>query len=402
MITRGRAVTVAVSLLLTALAAVPARAEDKVTVTGPEKTTQVELDKNESTGAMAGSLRFVVGTSADLATPLNVTVALDITGDASDTVCTRQDAAKAVLRGAPTPLTVESPAAVIVDLTVDRKCADRQGTLVVAAEDTGPDSSITPATLRFALIRGVEQDPEYENALGGASVLALLALVLMIVPRRWLWADVRPGWRSKPLPIDVPWTAKDSWVTNITALGALLGTLLAASGVLQEWLPGISLARFLTMNLLFGGLVLVAPVVYSASCTYTLQTDSDGGRKLKATGHGWGIVASAFVTVFGVFGQLSMVLAMTVAANAKESTKWLVGAGLCLGAAAVGLYAVLFVRGTLAAAAASGSGNQADKDEPPAGGGPAAPPSAPQPSPPQTSPPQPSPPQPSPPTPAAL
>ncbi|MFI8421187.1 hypothetical protein [Streptomyces sp. NPDC085479] len=381
MIARGRAFTLAVSLLLTALAAVPAHAEDKVTVTGPDKSAQVELDRDESAGAMAGVLRFVVGTSTDLVGPLRVTASLDVTGDASDVVCTRPGAATAVLRDGPASLAVESPVPVIVDFTVDRTCADRQGTLVVAARDTGPATSVAPATVRFALIRGVEQDPEYENALGGASVLALVALFFMVVPRKWLWADVRPGWSSKPLPIDVPWTAKDSWVTNITALGALLGAILAATGVLQEWLPGISLARFLTMNLLFGGLILLAPVVYSASCTYALHTDSDGGRKLRATGHGWGIVASAFVTLFGVFGQLSMVLAMTVAANAQESTKWLVGAGLCLAAAAVGFYAVLFVRGTLAAATEPDAGSQADTGMPPEGTSPTASPAPVQPSP---------------------
>ncbi|MFE9045988.1 hypothetical protein ACFYOG_34495 [Streptomyces sp. NPDC007818] len=61
---------------------------------------------------------------------------------------------------------------------------------------------------------------------------------------------------------------------------------------------------------------------------------------------------------------------MTVAANAQESTKWLVGAGLCLAAAAVGFYAVLFVRGTLAAATDLGAGSQADTGTPPEGASP--------------------------------
>ncbi|MFF6888430.1 hypothetical protein ACFY9F_35180 [Streptomyces sp. NPDC012421] len=65
---------------------------------------------------------------------------------------------------------------------------------------------------------------------------------------------------------------------------------------------------------------------------------------------------------------------MTVAANAQESTKWLVGSGLCLAAAAVGLYAVLFERGTLAAATEPGTdpgaGSQADTGTPPEGASP--------------------------------
>ncbi|MER6099918.1 hypothetical protein ABT154_29485 [Streptomyces sp. NPDC001728] len=349
MIARSITCGIAVSLALSALLSGSARAEDKLSVTGPDKTVEVELDRDDKTGLMTGSARLVFSTSTDLAARLMAMAPLDTAHDDSDTECTQQGAATATLQGAPASLQVSSPAVVIVNFAVNRKCADRQGTLIVSAAATG--AAVAPAIIRFSLVRGVEEDPEYENALGGAAVLALVVLVLMIVPGRWLWAEVKPGWHSRILPIDVPWAAKDSWVTNITALGALLGTFLAATGVIQEWLPGISLSRFLTMNLLFGGLILIAPVVYSASCTYPLEADSGDPRRLKPTGHGWGIVASAFVTVFGVFGQLSMILAMSIASTAELSAKWLVSVALVLSAAAVGLYAVLFVRGTLAASA---------------------------------------------------
>ncbi|MEV5972224.1 hypothetical protein [Streptomyces sp. NPDC051921] len=351
MTARGITCAIAASLTLSALLGGSARAEDKLSVTGPDMV-EVELDRDDRTGLMTGSAHLVVTTSTELTTRLVATAPLDITQDDSDIECVEQDAAKATLLGAPPSLRVSSPAVVLVRFAVDRKCADRQGTLIVSAAAPGAAgaAAVAPATIRFSLVRGVEEDPEYENALGGATLLALLALFLMILPGRWLWAEVAPKWRSKRLPIDVPWGAKDSWVTNITALGALLGTVLAATGVIQEWLPGISLSRFLTMNLLFGGLILIAPVIYSASCTYRLETDTGGSRRLRATGHGWGIVASAFVTVLGVFGQLSMVLAMAVASTAGLSAKWLIGAALVLSAAVVGLYAVLFVRGTLAAA----------------------------------------------------
>ncbi|MGW0750750.1 hypothetical protein [Streptomyces sp. NPDC002587] len=61
-------------------------------------------------------------------------------------------------------------------------------------------------------------------------------------------------------------------------------------------------------------------------------------------------MASAFITLFGVFGQLATIASMTIAAHAAVAVKWCLC--ICLGPAAlaVGLYAVLFVRSTLAAA----------------------------------------------------
>ncbi|WP_329214688.1 hypothetical protein OG257_36635 [Streptomyces sp. NBC_00683] len=345
----SRLLVLVLSLLLGLVGSGPAHAEDKLTLIGPEKTAQVELDRDDVKDLMVGKVRFVVATSTNLKTPLVARAVLDATGESTDSVCTGPTAVGAELVERPAALTVNEPAATTVQLALNRKCASRQGTLVVSTGDTDPAKAISPATLRFALVRDVERDPEYENALGVAFTLALIALVLMVLPYDFLYAQVKPGWLTARLPIEVPWSPKDSWVTNITALGAILGVVLTATGVLQKWLPGISVGHFLTLNLLFAGLILFAPVVYSASCTYALHEGADGTR-LKATGHGWGVVASAFITLSGVFGQLATIAAMTVAAHVGLAAKWFLC--ICLGMAAlvVGLYAVMFVRGTLAAA----------------------------------------------------
>ncbi len=74
--------------------------------------------------------------------------------------------------------------------------------------------------------------------------------------------------------------------------------------------------------------------------------------KFKATGHGWGLVASACTTLTGVFCELVTLLVMVVAADGTEFAKWFLGVCACVAAAFVAFYAVRFVRGALGAGCA--------------------------------------------------
>src|SRR5205823_2495246 len=46
--------------------------------------------------------------------------------------------------------------------------------------------------------------------------------------------------REKTITEGPTWSFKDSWASNLTAVGAILGTVLAASGFLSDVLPGLS------------------------------------------------------------------------------------------------------------------------------------------------------------------
>ncbi len=57
------------------------------------------------------------------------------------------------------------------------------------------------------------------------------------------------------------WSFKDSWATNITFVGALLGAIISASGSIASAFPGVPLYRFAMLNAAYASIVGVAPVI---------------------------------------------------------------------------------------------------------------------------------------------
>jgi hypothetical protein len=72
-----------------------------------------------------------------------------------------------------------------------------------------------------------------------------------------------PGWVTPTHP-SASWSFKESWASNLTTTGAILGTVLAASGFLTDVLPGLSTGLFLGVSLGYGFLALFGPIVYIA------------------------------------------------------------------------------------------------------------------------------------------
>ncbi|MBT2529808.1 hypothetical protein J7E91_31650 [Streptomyces sp. ISL-99] len=143
-------------------------------------------------------------------------------------------------------------------------------------------------------------------------------------------------------------------MTNITALGAVLGTVVTTTGFLQDWLPGISLGPFLGLNLLFGGTIVFAPIVYAASCMWGPETNRPD-KKAHPVGRGWGLMAAAGTTLFGVFGQLATTGALIDSSTASRTSKGLLLVLLVISALTVTLYAIRFVRGAISGTAESGT-----------------------------------------------
>ncbi|MFD9030853.1 hypothetical protein ACFVZW_06825 [Streptomyces sp. NPDC059567] len=106
------------------------------------------------------------------------------------------------------------------------------------------------------------------------------------------------------------------------------------------------------MNLLYGGVILFAPIIYSASCYWGWpeQKDEKGNvfRSFKPVAHGWRLVVAAYATLFGVFGQLATIVVLIVSAAADQVTKWTLYVLVAVAVVFIGLYSLRFVRGVLA------------------------------------------------------
>jgi hypothetical protein len=110
----------------------------------------------------------------------------------------------------------------------------------------------------------------------GAALAALLIIATMAfgVPRsrrparpprsgrRNAHLDKEDFWR-RPLYAASAWTWGDSWVTNITAVGTLIGTVLTASSGIASLLPGVDQGRFSLLLAMAGGVSVIAPLIFA-------------------------------------------------------------------------------------------------------------------------------------------
>jgi hypothetical protein len=96
----------------------------------------------------------------------------------------------------------------------------------------------------------------------GLVILLIAATMLFGVPRPTGETAHRGFWRI-PLYAASAWTFRDSWATNITAIGAVVGTVLTATGSVGDLLPGLDLGRFSVLIALAGGITVFAPLLFS-------------------------------------------------------------------------------------------------------------------------------------------
>jgi hypothetical protein len=107
------------------------------------------------------------------------------------------------------------------------------------------------------------------------------------------------------------WDFSQSWATNLTVAGAVVTTLLGFSG-LPEYGEFMSKNSYLSLGLLFGVLVTLAPSVYNftrrpVSVPIPDPDDATNTTGSRLEGHVFGFLLASFLTLWGVLGQLATI-----------------------------------------------------------------------------------------------
>lgn len=152
-----------------------------------------------------------------------------------------------------------------------------------------------------------------------------------LVTTRWLSSTRRPRTlRGRLGALDLDFSA--SWASNITVVGALLGTILSA-GVLPKASP-TSTATYAGLNLFFGVLILLAPLVYTAT-----QGPVEGEHE----GYVLAFLISCAITLWAVGGELATVLELFrkihMAKSMPEAAVWIMWAAVVVAWALIMRYA---------------------------------------------------------------
>lgn len=110
----------------------------------------------------------------------------------------------------------------------------------------------------------------------------------------------RQSFLRRPIYASASWSFKDSWATNITALGGAVGAIAAAAGATSTVFPGVALDRFAILLALFAAVVVMGPLVLGLCLPRSDEVD-----RVKATG--LSLLVAAFVTLIGVGGEIGTV-----------------------------------------------------------------------------------------------
>lgn len=187
-----------------------------------------------------------------------------------------------------------------IEMSLPWSAGDRESGTLLFEPDIGP-----PLTVPFTIRQTV-------NGSGfgwSAAIAAAIALGLTLTA----WARLKvvphgvPGASSKSRPPlsyliypGASWSFSGSWATSLTAVGAILGLVLAASGFVGDVLPGLATGLFAGVNIGYLLLVALAAVVYKGSY------NAEGKPTYLA------LLLAAFITLWAVTGELITIAPLIV------------------------------------------------------------------------------------------
>jgi hypothetical protein len=260
----------------------------------------------------------------------------------------RQCIADVVPAHAHAPLT--APAHKIVDaqveLTLPSGCAGSTGVLVVRGYP-----GVDPVATEFTLARRIPTAHLWWAAFGGFVAAGLVTTILAVV----LIRRSTPWWKwiTQPIAAGPSWSFKDSWLTNVAGVGAILGTVLGAADLLDDLFPGTSTAPAVGLSVLAGALVAVAPVAYYALTRWAPGEDDQHNPIVVAEGTGGALTFATAVTLSGTYCGLATIGMLAWEADIAWRTTIALLVLVGIGAAVVAIYAVRWTAGVAEQATAA-------------------------------------------------
>jgi hypothetical protein len=190
--------------------------------------------------------------------------------------------------------------------------APQTATLVVTPVGVAVPGAM-PLDITLTVHRQVSASQYVWIPVGCGLVLAvLLVLLTMAIGVSYEGGTVH-GHRGKfwtvPLYAASAWTFGDSWATNVTAVGTVVGAVLTASGSVADLLPGIELGRFGLLIALAGGITAVAPLLFGV-LNYLFRSDdvvAPEDKKEVVAAQMRTMLAASFLTVFGIGAEIGIV-----------------------------------------------------------------------------------------------
>jgi hypothetical protein len=176
------------------------------------------------------------------------------------------------------------------------------------------------------------------SASGNTLVWGSLGLSIVLVAARWICMQKPSGGMRAPMG-EVNWNFSNSWASSLTAAGAVLGTILSANLVPASAVP-FSAGALAGLNLLFGFIVVLAPLVFSTS--FRIKRPAPGDTAPDYAGYIGLFLVAVVLTVWATVGELATI---TILLNELQSgtlssaLAWLFFALLLISIASTCLYA---------------------------------------------------------------
>jgi hypothetical protein len=186
----------------------------------------------------------------------------------------------------------------------------------------------------------------YTEALGsgdGALVLwGSLGVAFVTVAARWLSLYGQHNLGDRLGVVDFSFA--DSWATTITAVGALLGTILGTTGILPDDAAPLSNSAFAGLSLVFAMVATFAPLVFSAF----QSADRPGGAQAPTyRGYVITFLIACVLTLWAAVGEIATIVLLLSEIQSgflTGSATWLFLVMLVVSVVAIVVYAWIRIR----------------------------------------------------------